>query len=255
MTHTTHKAGVFQSTLPVWGATYRLNHSPRISMYFNPHSPCGERRNRGDGHPYRYQFQSTLPVWGATDTHVCMPRCLAFQSTLPVWGATWLWSRGTRSRMEFQSTLPVWGATKRFAVLARNHDISIHTPRVGSDGCCHNPLGTGRKYFNPHSPCGERPDSFQMLDSAIKISIHTPRVGSDLLLMLLILVLGSFQSTLPVWGATILLHPPKMRIVISIHTPRVGSDVYNLHHKSIQDISIHTPRVGSDGGQWRTSFM
>ena len=56
---------IFQSTLPVWGATLEVG----------PH--CG-----------RHTFQSTLPVWGAT--LVAHPRKgeNGFQSTLPVWGAT-----------------------------------------------------------------------------------------------------------------------------------------------------------------------
>ena len=34
----------------------------------------------------------------------------------------------------FQSTLPVWGATRLSLELGRVHFISIHAPRVGSDG-------------------------------------------------------------------------------------------------------------------------
>ena len=78
--------------------------------------------------------------------------------------------------------------------------ISIHAPRVGSDHRIRrrdNPL----RYFNPRSPCGERPweqskEYFEKL----------------------------FQSTLPVWGATILLASSLPGNAISIHAPRVGSD-------------------------------
>ena len=56
----------FQSTLPVWGATYK-------DMETN----------------LNYAFQSTLPVWGATMMPTTMPGIVKlFQSTLPVWGAT-----------------------------------------------------------------------------------------------------------------------------------------------------------------------
>ena len=37
-------------------------------------------------------------------------------------------------------------------------------------------------------------------------------------------ICSSFQSTLPVWGATILLYVLLEFFVISIHAPRVGSD-------------------------------
>ena len=57
---------VFQSTLPVWGATPWTPCWVPCWGYFNPRSPCGERRA---GHPTGERqgaFQSTLPVWGAT---------------------------------------------------------------------------------------------------------------------------------------------------------------------------------------------
>ena len=65
--HPVPLAALFQSTLPMRGAT--VLGAPvlcSISPYFNPHSPCGERR-----HCYslvfRFQiFQSTLPMRGAT---------------------------------------------------------------------------------------------------------------------------------------------------------------------------------------------
>ena len=36
--------------------------------------------------------------------------------------------------LKFQSTLPVWGATWHVAVTHDDAGISIHAPRVGSDG-------------------------------------------------------------------------------------------------------------------------
>ena len=79
----------FQSTLPVWGATYSVEretvdryisiHAPRVGsdtginivsadviQDFNPRSPCGERQNRRGRKVIMHIFQSTLPVWGAT---------------------------------------------------------------------------------------------------------------------------------------------------------------------------------------------
>ena len=78
----------------------------------------------------------------------------------------------------FQSTLPVWGATRE----ERACDRAVQD-------------------FNPRSPCGERP--FGNLDGRYfqKISIHAPRVGSD-----------GFQRG------------RQLAVVISIHAPRVGSD-------------------------------
>ena len=36
--------------------------------------------------------------------------------------------------IEFQSTPPVWGATRTLKIRVEQCEISIHAPRVGSDG-------------------------------------------------------------------------------------------------------------------------
>ena len=78
--------------------------------------------------------------------------------------------------------------------------ISIHAPLVGSDSQIWE-LGGGREYFNPRSPCGERPAEPRPPRFKTEISIHAPLVGSDLKVPIE-LILG----------------------VISIHAPLVGSD-------------------------------
>ena len=101
----------------------------------------------------------------------------------------------------FQSTLPVGGATlKGFAVL--NSDlISIHAPRGGSDRspvsrCSRSPD------FNPRSPWGERLAFGHPVVLRKGISIHAPRGGSDAKSRADAILYFSFQSTLPVGGAT-----------------------------------------------------
>ena len=56
----------FQSTLPVWGATFSENRQDKRHNYFNPRSPCGERLFVDYFLYFVIIFQSTLPVWGAT---------------------------------------------------------------------------------------------------------------------------------------------------------------------------------------------
>ena len=190
---------IFQSTLPMRGATIHVSFSSQICAYFNPHSPCGERLAPTLAIFMFLRFQSTLPMRGATGPSVaaCVPQ--SFQSTLPMRGATLSVGR-TLSLFEFQSTLPMRGATPysispfKFLVISihtphagsdqnwciRIHcrHISIHTPHAGSDNS-YLSLFLSSAYFNPHSPCGERPQ-------------HTfPCRRSQL-----------FQSTLPMRGAT-----------------------------------------------------
>ena len=102
--------------------------------------------------------------------------------------------------MRFQSTLPLRGATKHETGDSKTRYISIHAPLAGSDiGVC---LVSGiLMNFNPRSPCGERPGT--------SVSLIKP---------------ATFQSTLPLRGAT----PVVMRFIpfylISIHAPLAGSD-------------------------------
>ena len=62
------KTLVFQSTLPVRGATRISRSRWTKTFYFNPRSPCGERRELPDtSQQNNFAFQSTLPVRGATE--------------------------------------------------------------------------------------------------------------------------------------------------------------------------------------------
>ena len=81
----------------------------------------------------------------------------------------------------------------------------------------------GSGNFNPRSPCGERRWRLMIIFREIR-----------------------FQSTLPVWGATILTSPYMQAVCISIHAPRVGSDSRTGVDGFSTPISIHAPRVGSD---------
>ena len=78
--------------------------------------------------------------------------------------------------------------------------ISIHAPHAGSDGrTCAGAVAAS--HFNPRSPCGERPRLYFTMCCAI-----------------------SFQSSLPVWGATATRASSRNTRSISILAPRVGSD-------------------------------
>ena len=105
--------------------------------------------------------------------------------------------------------------------------ISIHTPLAGSD------VRRG-----PVEPARQG------------ISIHTPLAGSDLQIKGLSAGPLTFQSTLPLRGATCLSVRSCRSRLISIHTPLAGSDKNSgSHDVAFQLISIHTPLAGSDKAQ------
>ena len=76
-----------------------------------------------------------------------------FQPALPMRGVTPLFDEGYRETL-FQPALPMRGVTPRavFGVLVSL--ISTRTPHAGSDRTT-DPICRSRRYFNPHSPCGE----------------------------------------------------------------------------------------------------
>ena len=190
---------IFQSTLPLRGATSRLCASWVSKHNFNPRSPYGERQGvpapeihrrisihaplTGSDSSFRKcdhtaaLFQSTLPLRGATYSGHFVKVFLAFQSTLPLRGATGLVS-STSPPGPFQSTLPLRGATMAYEERVLPKIISIHAPLTGSDNGDRMERAILR-HFNPRSPYGERPAS------------RCPSLGHR-----------QFQSTLPLRGAT-----------------------------------------------------
>ena len=88
------------------------------------------------------------------------------------------------------------------------------------------------RYFNPRSPCGERPFIPELELVTELISIHAPRAGSD-------------NTALE----RILNH------LISIHAPRAGSDARPTENTAPYFISIHAPRAGSDGWHSRVGRL
>ena len=169
----------FQSTHPVWGAT--LSAWVRVVTSI--------------------RFQSTHPVWGATSPAFYDVHRKIFQSTHPVWGATRDFCGvqptdrkhfnprtpcGVRPLARcmiikagvFQSTHPVWGATKYNHAVLAVQNFNPRTPcGVRHYLCC---WVCPHCYFNPRTPCGVRRDEKMYYNVRVK-----------------------FQSTHPVWGATL----------------------------------------------------
>ena len=170
----------------------------------------------------------------------------------------------------FQSTRPVWGATIQTDRRQQQREISIHAPRVGRD-----PDGRERDVwhstdFNPRAPCGARRPCCTGCSHPPRISIHAPRVGRDDVTAGLKQAAATFQSTRPVWGATIPLRT--LQGWISNFNPRApcgarppltpqrGRRAPNFNPRAPcgarqlvigistagDRISIHAPRVGRD---------
>ena len=155
---------------------------------------------------------------------------ILFQSTHPVWGATWWAFSMPSSIWLFQSTHPVWGATSNQVAGYCRQEISIHAPRVG----CDRVPGLGRKDggISIHAPrVGCDFHNSPKSTSGALISIHAPRVGCDVGATQGMVSDWEFQSTHPVWGATVRFMVRTRSTMISIHAPRVGCDAVLLGHQ------------------------
>src|SRR5580692_2237918 len=119
----------------------------------------------------------------------------------------------------FQSTRPVWGATLKHPLHFQLKIVSIHAPRVGRDLPDQNGLSPPSG-FNPRAPCGARPITLSNLAGTCRFNPRAP-CGARLSAGTRAWVEAEFQSTRPVWGATL---PPSESThldSVSIHAPRV----------------------------------
>ena len=102
---------------------------------------------------------------------------MAFQSTLPVWGATHA-RRRYHGLAYISIHAPRVGSDGRMTRKEMRNDISIHAPRVGSDRCWDRSNQKNNK-ISIHAPRVGSDGAFGQLGEAEMISIHAPRVGSD----------------------------------------------------------------------------
>ena len=189
--------------------------------YFNPRSPCGERRCCAPGLPGTRYFNPRSPCGERL-------RTMNRKEEMPL----------------FQSTLPMRGATEDAAYMIPKGAISIHAPHAGSDNEVNENVKLDTN-FNPRSPCGERPvtgnskqdnkqfqSTLPMRGATVCVCMtpitgyFNPRspCGERLSLIAPIAIYLPFQSTLPMRGATVLIDNVLSINLISIHAPHAGSD-------------------------------
>ena len=147
--------GEFQSTLPGWGATSTLSSFVTCTSDFNPRSPDGERPTAPTVHSMTYLFQSTLPGWGATLYHAASRTTVLFQSTLPGWGATRDTPKSGRLPYNFNPRSP---DGERHDFRHRHPQVKKFQSTLPGWGATLGGIVAGGEYldFNPRSPDGER---------------------------------------------------------------------------------------------------
>ena len=141
-----------------------------------------------------------------------------------MWGATCNLQRLLKCPENFNPRAPCGARRAAIIFVDLKADISIHAPRVGRDVLTSFRLPSD-KNFNPRAPCGARP------------CIPVPRCCQ----------IPVFQSTRPVWGATVNVDPCVSAIIKFQSTrPVWGATDQFIQRFRVDLISIHAPRVGRD---------
>ncbi len=195
----------------------------RSMIYFDPRSPCGERREITADEFIQALFRSTLPLRGATFNLVVSAQIFGISIHAPLAGSDLAFDR-QRPAIPISIHAPLAGSDLGWSVLADHQ--SNFDPRSPCGERHHSPASSGFdcRDFDPRSPCGER-----------LIEILTSRSSTI------------FRSTLPLRGAT-------------RRTTRDTTKPFNFDPRSpcgerprrfssyprAIHISIHAPLAGSD---------
>ena len=171
-------------------------HAPRVgrdlskyighmsSINFNPRAPCGARRRAWRSDRQRPAISIHAPRVGR-DCDIIMSMIQTFYYFNPraPCGARRQMGRSSAANADFNPRAPCGARPLAVVVSPVGQPISIHAPRVGRDLPCRVQARHPRR-----------------------ISIHAPRVGRDGHGSSRHCEMSQFQSTRPVWGATI--HTP-----------------------------------------------
>ena len=138
------------------------------------------------------------------------------------------------------------GDAKDHAAVRQDDGISIHAPRVGGDLYSFF-ISLCIADFNPRPPCGGRL-RFGAVYGRVKAFQSTPPVwGATLSTSVSLPRAKEFQSTPPVWGATRRSTPWGWRCPNFNPRPPCGGRLLgSVGRPEREDISIHAPRVGGD---------
>ena len=150
--------------------------------------------------------------------------------------------------------------------LAQIREVSIHAPRVGRDSgrmiwtpptSCFNPrapcgarpllfaLAVADTGFNPRAPCGARLFIFMAIYLDTCFNPRAP-CGARRIDERIAKVYRLFQSTRPVWGATLAVGHFVWLIEFQSTRPVWGATRHARRRLSRRRVSIHAPRVGRD---------
>ena len=168
---------IFQSTLPVGGATEGACYH-QSARNISIHAPRGgsDRRQAKDWNLLGY-FNPRSP-WGERPQYLIFAKTIRKISLHAPRGGSDPQTRSERLLIDISIHAPRGGSDWLVFSFDIAEGISIHAPRGGSDSSVES-IPPQFFNFNPRSPWGERPQSEIQQGAHRQISIHAPRGGSD----------------------------------------------------------------------------
>ena len=244
----------FQSTLPMRGATFSISFFSDV-INISIHTPHAGSDLNPLNSPTVFLISIHTPHAGSDDRIFwTLPLFLDFNPHSPC-GERLSNCFFLLCEMCISIHTPHAGSDNSFYSMSTfSFHFNPHSP-CGERPCTYHPPAAYVSDFNPHSPCGERQWAGPADANGIAISIHTPHAGSDVVklpdqlhhqnfnphspcgerqyLPCVLARRSTFQSTLPMRGATVALLVLETVQIISIHTPHAGSDSksYRIHIK------------------------
>ncbi len=197
---TASTALIFQSTLPLRGATRRKHFRRWYHHRISIHAPLAGSDQSAGNHEIRETISIHAPLAGSdkriNEKDESLPH---FNPRSPCGERLLKQVSNSLTESEFQSTLPLRGATRRKSLPPREHRYFNPRSPCGERRAA-TISSTSDLYFNPRSPCGERRASSRAFVCSMVFQSTLPLRGATLWKFKTVQDEG-FQSTLPLRGA------------------------------------------------------
>ena len=220
-----------------------------VNCHISTHAPLAGRDSRFSVFQTMIRvFQPTRPLRGATSDVGGVSRWPVFQPTRPLRGATIL-GTALHTGIEISTHAPLAGRDVSTMLLIT--PISPFQPTRPLRGATLTNPKTFKWFFiSTHAPLAGRDDIQPVERKALdQISTHAPLAGRDAFRHLAKYMMGIFQPTRPLRGATWSGGFPSFKAVnFNPRAPCGARRFHLLSNKHHDTISTHAPLAGRDSG-------
>ena len=213
--------------------------------HFNPRAPCGARLGRRKTWQHLIRFQSTCPLRGTTPLDTGTGRTPLISIHVPLAGHDAIAGSAGAINAHFNPRAPCGARLHPLPVIDNYHYFNPRAPcgarpwtviQTGADWVfqstcplrgttfCRFPAARSAFHFNPRAPCGARRNLQRLLKCPENFNPRAP-CGARPVPRRFYDRKGTFQSTCPLRGTTLVPVTNKSDIAISIHVPLAGHDL------------------------------